>query len=189
MRHRYRRCDRERAILLGAFIIAAGGRANILQAQAQPAAAAKHALSRSADLSSVAVRSALKSRGLDPLLDTASPTLSNAYAGYKFGSLRGDEEGPHSDASIKPLNEALTGLAITSIVQPHTARPGARILYRLIGEEDATALPQLTNHADESIPIGIYYFWSERDGRATSERERFVVIRSHVRLDIEERPR
>ena len=65
-------------------------------------------------------------------------------------------------------------------------RQSRAIKYQLLGEQTALALPELTNDAEDSIPIGLYAFWSERDGKATSRPETFRIIKPIVPLELDE---
>jgi hypothetical protein len=129
----------------------------------------------------------LKSRGLDPLHSTAPAAVRRAYVKYDFATGGGHNLlSSESSASIKEFNAALSGTALTSVVHVKTKQPGARVKYRLLGEQSMVTLPQLTNDAQDTIPIGLYSFWSERDGKATSRPENFRIIKPAVPIEIEE---
>ena len=60
-----------------------------------------------------------------------------------------------------------------------TIRPGAVIYYQTVGErvrgDDAHSLSATTNCVTQ-LPIGVYFIWATRDGRATSDTEREIAI-------------
>jgi hypothetical protein len=142
---------------------------------------------RADDLSSIALYTELQSRGIDPLLPTTDESLRRAYVNYDFATGGGNNlQSSDSAGSVEKLNAALSKTAITSVVNVKTKEPGARIKYRLLGEQATLALPQLTNNAEDIIPIGLYTFWSERDGSTTSKPETFRVIKQTVAIEIEE---
>jgi hypothetical protein len=186
MRHESRHW-RQHAVLVSLFLIATLG-PEILEAQPNSTHATNVASSSDlGDFSSAAIYAELKRRGLDPLRPTASKALRRAYVDYDFAAGGGHNlESSDTVASARRLNNAFVQLALTSLVHVRTVRPGARIKYRLAGEDMILALPQLTNNADDTIPIGLYYFWAERAGKATSQPEPFRVISPTVPIDIEE---
>ena len=93
------------------------------------------------DLSSETIYTELKSRGLDPLQSTASATLRRAYVKYDFATGGGHNlQTSESSGSIQELNAALFKTAIISVVHVTTKQPGARIKYRLIGEQPMLAI-------------------------------------------------
>lgn len=139
------------------------------------------------DLSSVTIYTELQARGLDPLQPATSAALRRAYVKYDFATGGGHNlQSSESSGSIQELNAALSKTAITSDVSVRTKQPGARIKYRLVAEQQMLALPQLTNNAEDTVSIGLYSFWSERDGNATSKPETFRIIKPIVVIEIEE---
>jgi hypothetical protein len=139
------------------------------------------------DVSSAAIYADLKARGVNPLKATAPKTLRHAYADYDFALGGGHNlENSNNPASIKSLNEAFNNLGLQSLVKARTEQPGARIKFRLVGKDAVISLPQVTNNAEDTIPIGLYYFWAERNAKATSKPETFRVIKAVVQIDIQE---
>lgn len=68
---------------------------------------------------------------------------------------------------------------INSTVKISSSTPGATIKYQTLFERSKNLEPmtakQLTR-CIETMPIGYYYIWSERDGKATSDKESKVYI-------------
>lgn len=89
-------------------------------------------------------------------------------------------------ASVREFNAVFANTAINSFVKVRTAEPGARIKCQLIGTQSVLTLPQLTNNAQDKIPIGFYFIWAERGDKVTSQREQFRIIQPKVILDVEE---
>jgi hypothetical protein len=159
----------------------------VVGAQQNSPQAAQTGPVRADDLSSISIYTELQSRGIDPLLPTTDGALRRAYVNYDFATGGGHNlQTSDSAGSVERLNAALSKTAITSVVNVKTKEPGARIKYRLLGEQATLALPQLTNNAEDTVPIGLYTFWSERDGSASSKPERFRVIKQTVAIEIEE---
>jgi hypothetical protein len=139
------------------------------------------------NLSSKAIYEELKARGIDPLSPSTPAKLRQAFVTYDFETGSGlNLETSASSKSAKQLNEGLQSTTLVSQVQVSTKFPGARIKYHLIGVETVTAIPQLTNNAKDTLPIGLYWFWSERAGNSTSKPVPIRVIRPVVAIDIEE---
>jgi hypothetical protein len=140
------------------------------------------------DLSSSAIYADLKSRSIDPLVG-APPALRRAFVQYDSAMGGGHNLNPDAkDAakSARALNSAIGDLKLTSNVQVHTAKPGARIWYRLIAQTGVGAFPKLSSSSDD-IGIGIYLFWAERKSKATSAPVQVRAIRPRVAVDIEEK--
>jgi hypothetical protein len=59
--------------------------------------------------------------------------------------------------------------------------PGATVKYQTIGERDRRQPPITANgltSLHQELPIGIYFIWSERSGKTTSDKEaRFVIVK------------
>jgi hypothetical protein len=145
---------------------------------------------KKADLSSTVIRRELQERGLDLSLKSGSQSLNDALVQYDFqaGGANLNSNSEEILKAIKELNSNLGKTALLSHVTVQTTRPGARIYYQLIGREDAHAIGQLTNHADDDLPIGLYFIWAERDGSATSSKViPFRVIKEVEPIDIEEK--
>jgi hypothetical protein len=139
------------------------------------------------DLSSALTRAELKKRGIDPL---SVATLRDAFIVYDFHAGSGDNLNSNAEEILKALKDLNTGLGQTSL-QSHlsvrTKKPGARVWYRLIGGDDSHQINQLTNRAEDDIPVGFYFVWAERSGRLTSSKTGvFRIIRAKATVDLEE---
>lgn len=140
------------------------------------------------DLSATAISADLKARGSDPLL--GSTDLRRAFVRYNLALGGGHNLNPGSEdaaKSARALNAAMGELKLTSDVQVHTARPGARIRYKLIGENEVGAFAQLSNAAKDDLRIGIYLIWAERGGSVTSAPMQLRIIKPHVPIELEEK--
>ena len=141
------------------------------------------------DFSSDKILADLTERGVNPLRSSASATVREAFVAYDSQTGGGHNfNGTSFAKSAKDLNAAFGNSELTSHVHAYTARPGARIKFRLYGNEEVLALPRLTNDAEDTVPIGLYVFWAERDGKASSKPEPFRVIKPDLVIDIEEGP-
>jgi len=139
------------------------------------------------DLSSALTRAELKERGIDPL---AAPTLRDAFVVYDFQAGPGNNLNSNAEDILKALKDLNAGLGQTSL-QSHlfvqTKNAGARVWYRLIGGDDSHQINQLTNHAEDDIPVGFYFVWAERSGRPTSSKTSvFRIIKSKATVELEE---
>ena len=83
--------------------------------------------------------------------------------------------------------EYLAATGFNSTVTFRTPRKdGATVKYKLICRPDVLTAAQVTEGV-EPMPIGIYYVWVERDGKATSPTDRrYRIIRPTVTLDVSE---
>ncbi|TAT71036.1 hypothetical protein [Rhizobium ruizarguesonis] len=142
------------------------------------------------DVSSSAVAKDLQERGIDPFTDTRAG-LRTGFISYDMvvsqsHNLNSDQKGVTDAAHA--LNAGLAYAQLTSMVEVRTSKPGARIRYKLVGGGFPTeAMARLTNASDDSLPIGIYEFWSERAGVETSAHLSLRIIKPKVTVDLEER--
>ncbi len=80
---------------------------------------------------------------------------------------------------------------VYSQVTVKTKSPGARVKFQTLGERERRS-PDLssTRLTDlvQRLPIGVYYVWTERNGKATSMKEQiFFIVDKEVSIDIEEK--
>jgi hypothetical protein len=93
------------------------------------------------------------------------------------------------------LTEDVTRVAkqnrVTSNVDFQTPNTGARVRYQTLGQRDRkepATLAKCPTACTESLPIGIYYVWSERNGRDTSNRdELFRLVQKAEKVVLDER--
>ena len=94
----------------------------------------------------------------------------------------------------QPTHERLVALAyvlaltkLTSSVTFATDEEGATIKYRHISRPGDVQTYDPTHKAKATIPVGLYYVWTEREGKATSPTDAwFQIIRENERLKIYE---
>lgn len=144
--------------------------------------------SRLDDLSATAISDDLKERNIDPLL--GSDDLRRAFIRYNLavgGTFYLNQNSEDAAKSARALNTAMGELKLTSNVQVSTTKPGARIRYRLIGETEVGAFPQLSNSAQDDLRIGIYLIWAERNGTATSTPMQQRIIKPQFSIVLEEK--
>lgn len=92
----------------------------------------------------------------------------------------------------QPAQEQLVGLSnmlartkLTSSVVFAADEEGATVRLRLMGQPTAFSADDLTNGAKATVPIGLYYAWTERDGKATSPTDAwFQIVREQERIKI-----
>jgi hypothetical protein len=141
------------------------------------------------DLSPDTVRRELGKR-VDLSRPSTPQALQDGLVEYGFVAGPGANLNSNSEEvlkAIKDLNQGFSETSLQSDLTVHTARPGARVRYRLIGQTDSMQFNQLTNQAEDKIPIGLYFVWSERGGRPTSsETAKFRIIQAKTRVDLEE---
>jgi hypothetical protein len=80
---------------------------------------------------------------------------------------------------------------VVSNVEVKTKKAGANVKYLSLGEKISGSSP-LTfkgiTTAKEDLVIGVYYLWTERDGKSTSDKSsRYVVINPTEKIEIVER--
>jgi hypothetical protein len=132
----------------------------------------------------------LKARGIDPLDSNANHNLRLAYISYEFEAGQGKNLNSNQEDISKALEKLNTGLAETALsshVKVRTPRPGARVWYTLVGSGGKHPFNQLTNNSEDDLPIGIYFIWSEREGKVTSSKQiPFRIIQAAISVDLEE---
>lgn len=104
-----------------------------------------------------------------------------AMIGTATSSLDGFEQ-------LVTLANALADTGRTSKVTFHTEKSGATVRYRFVGRRHIDVARGLTNESSAEIPIGYYYFWTERQGERTSKRDilRRIVWPEEGPVEIEE---
>jgi hypothetical protein len=162
---------------------------NILQ---RPSVPQTKALPRSdpSDLSPAALREELRLRGVDLSAASKPGGLRDALVEYDFVAGKGTNLNSDNEEvlkAIQDLNLGLKQISLQSHVSVHTKEPGARVVYRLIGGGDSLQLNELTNHAEDDIPVGLYFVWAERNGHVTSPKTaKFKIIQTRTSIDLEE---
>lgn len=80
---------------------------------------------------------------------------------------------------------------VVSSVEVKTKRAGANVKYLSLGDKVAGSSPTTfkgVTTAEEDLVIGVYYLWTEREGKSTSDRSsRYVVINPREKIEIVER--
>jgi phosphate transport system substrate-binding protein len=90
-----------------------------------------------------------------------------------------------TDEQLGGLAYALAGTGLTSSVAVATDEAGAVVRCRLFGQPRAVLA--LDPAGKQTVPIGLYNIWTERDGRETSPSDGwFLVVREHERIKIYE---
>ena len=142
------------------------------------------------DLSPGAVREELKVRGVDLSAASTPRALRDASVEYDFVAGKGQNlNSDHEQVlkAIKDLNMGFKQTSLQSHVAVHTKKPGARVMYRLIGGGDSLQFNQLTNNTEDDVPIGLYFVWAERNGHPTSPKTSpFKLIKARISIDLEE---
>lgn len=148
---------------------------------AVPAMAEAPAKGDEYELDVSAIRRALDGRGIslnNERWTTLRAALDNCSAHPTTGS---------TSSIWEFLSSALVETGLRSEVSFRTRVPGAVIRYRLITRTDAETASRPTNETVESLPIGLYFIWTERDGRPTFEtRRRYRVIEEKRTIEIPE---
>ncbi len=83
------------------------------------------------------------------------------------------------------LARHLAATGLTSEVSFRTTMPGATIRYRLLCKSEAETAALKTNDALETLPIGLYFVWAERNGQPSSK-HRYRIVEERKPLDIPE---
>jgi hypothetical protein len=82
---------------------------------------------------------------------------------------------------------SLAAIDLTSAVTIETERDGATIKCRFLGNPKGTLTGQWEEKAGAEFPIGLYYIWTERDGKPTSPTDAWYrIIRKQERIKIYE---
>jgi hypothetical protein len=80
---------------------------------------------------------------------------------------------------------------VVSSVEVKTKRAGANVKFMSLGEKIAGGSPTTfkgVTTAKEDLVIGVYYLWTEREGKSTSDKSsRYVVINPTEIIEIVER--
>jgi hypothetical protein len=106
------------------------------------------------------------------------------------------------DSKSLDCNQACVGLwkniyergeirRVVSNVEVKTEKAGANVEYLSLGEKVSGSSPSTfkgITTANEDLVIGVYYLWTERNGKSTSDRSsRYVVINPIEKVEIVER--
>jgi hypothetical protein len=144
------------------------------------------------DLSPQAILDDMKRRGVDLNVDHPDrASLLDAYSAYLLAAGDASNLAMPSDAvrtAQEGLAAELSKSGLQSQVTFRTKVPGARVYYRLAGRERSQPSRALTNEAAERMPIGLYYIWTERSGKATSSTQGplFRIISERLTVTLEE---
>jgi hypothetical protein len=158
---------------------AAAGAETDPSAEREPAVAGRLAAARLSD--------ELAARGVDVRSDSMGEDFRQSYALYDAAYRRGVSlDSAEFRTAAARMNRTLARAGIESFVKVTTAKPGARVRYRLIGESTIQAFGPLTNKSEGDIPIGLYYFWAERSGTPTSRPLYQEILRPRVDIELEE---
>ncbi len=129
-----------------------------------------------------AIEQELRERGDCPL------AVLNSLA-LPLQSLCEIPEGEETDEDLFPLADLLASSGLTSRVEFTTPTPGAVIRYRLITSAESETAGQLSNESVETIRIGHYYVWAERQGQVRSDpHRRCRIVQKDKRIELEELP-
>jgi hypothetical protein len=142
------------------------------------------------DLSSSILLSELRARGVDPLSASGSADLRDTFVDFDFRTGGGRNLMLTDDGllkSAKNLSTALANMPERCLVRIRTPSPGARIKFRLISRDLYQTFPQLTNATEDSLPLGFYHIWAERNEvRTSSNTIIFRVVKADLTIDLEE---
>jgi phosphate transport system substrate-binding protein len=94
----------------------------------------------------------------------------------------------------QPTREQLVALAnmlgrtkLKSTVVFATDEVGATVRYRFLSQAAATPVREPASRVEADVPIGLYYVWTERDGKPTSPTDAwFPVVREQERIKVYE---
>ncbi len=115
------------------------------------------------------------------LRERRSPDLQVTQIGYEAKRV-GDQP---SHEQLVGLSNMLARTKLTSSVTFVTDEKGATVKVRLMGQATAFSTDDPTNGAKATVPIGLYYVWTERDGKATSPTDAwFQIVREQEGIKI-----
>jgi hypothetical protein len=92
---------------------------------------------------------------------------------------------------VQSVTNYAESAGVRSTVHVRTTNPGALAHFQTLGQrlraEPGITAGQTTNDGEQSLPIGMYFVWTERSGRVTSDVNRQVMITEEkVPIDIAE---
>jgi len=113
------------------------------------------------------------------LQNAASPQELEPLNGYisEWNKTRSEDLWVKCRNEISTLASEKSVLSKVRITTLNAARllPGASVRYQLAGDTIAREAKELTS-CDETMVIGYYFFWSERNGQQTSRKKGPVAI-------------
>jgi phosphate transport system substrate-binding protein len=94
-----------------------------------------------------------------------------------------------TDRALAQLERMLARTGLTSSVTFATDKKGATMKFRSVGQPTAVLSDNLPSGTKVTVPVGLYYVWTERNGKPTSPTDAlFPVVREEEGIKVYETP-